>query len=489
MHKNVKILASKPTPSQKKVYSEITKRCMALIETHDDAVAALGKRKKIDPVWVDEKMMVLSGPAGTGKTFLTAKIIKKLSAKYTIAATAPTHKAVSVIAENLQENGIYGVQCKTIQSFLAIKAKKNYITGDESYEPDKDAQRFPVDLLIVDECSMVDAKLFSHIELSVHQEYCKAVLFVGDFYQLPPINSNESPASRLQHQYTLTDIVRQAAGSYIIEVATALRKRIEEKNFIPPLEFFREQRESGIHFFSDAKKFTDDFCFEENWDRLDRVVATYRRKEVAYYNDRIRRRYWKERKKKSPGQLEVGDEIIFLEPNIDRNGVILHHNNDHATVAKAERLWSEKLKLWYWKCVDRSNLPFMVIDDQSRKHYERMLKDLATQAKKERDREKKRKLWSSYFLLKDSFVKVQHRFALTIHKLQGSTYDTVYINLYDMVKRVKNLELIYRLMYVAITRASTDVKILMPPLDEAEALHTSIAEIEESFDEIADLLG
>ncbi len=37
--------------------------------------------------------------------------------------------------------------------------------------------------------------------------------------------------------------------------------------------------------------------------------------------------------------------------------------------------------------------------------------------------------WKKYFRLKDAYANVQYIFASTIHKLQGSTYDTVYIDL------------------------------------------------------------
>jgi hypothetical protein len=264
---------------------------------------------------------------------------------------------------------------------------------------------------------------------------------------------------------------------------------IATKQYKPPFEFFREQVDSGIHFFDDVSKFVDDFCFDENWHMLDQVVANYKNKEVDTFNKKIRARYWTARGKPLPDQFECGDEVIFQELNIDKAGIILHLNNDHAIIQKTERLWSDKLSLWYWKCVDRDNLPFMVIDDKSRKNYKKLLGKVASNAKKESDREKKKSLWKVYFLLKEQFTDVKHRFAMTIHKLQGSTYDTVYINLYDLINRTQNLDLFYRLIYVAVTRASKEIKILMPPLDKPRPVHKSIEDVEAGFDEIADLLG
>lgn len=55
----------------------------------------------------------------------------------------------------------------------------------------------------------------------------------------------------------------------------------------------------------------------------------------------------------------------------------------------------------------------------------------------------------------------------TIYKLQGSTYETVYIYLMNLSYIDKlDKDTLFRLMYVVITRASKNIKILIPQLKE-----------------------
>ena len=56
--------------------------------------------------------------------------------------------------------------------------------------------------------------------------------------------------------------------------------------------------------------------------------------------------------------------------------------------------------------------------------------------------------------------------ASTIHKLQGSTYDVSYIDIFSLAQNYyMSDEEKYRLLYVAITRASQDIKIFMSAFD------------------------
>ena len=64
------------------------------------------------------------------------------------------------------------------------------------------------------------------------------------------------------------------------------------------------------------------------------------------------------------------------------------------------------------------------------------------------------------------YTLIQYIFASTMHKLQGSTYEQCYINLFDLAKNRMSLDDKYRLIYVAITRASKDIKIFISKLDE-----------------------
>lgn len=70
--------------------------------------------------YAGKTISVLSAPAGTGKTFTTAEIVKALCKNYNIAVTSPTHKANAVIRNMLINNaGLTkeDAQVSTIHSF------------------------------------------------------------------------------------------------------------------------------------------------------------------------------------------------------------------------------------------------------------------------------------------------------------------------------------------------------------------------------------
>lgn len=125
----------------------------------------------------------------------------------------------------------------------------------------------------------------------------------------------------------------------------------------------------------------------------------------------------------------------------------------------------EKLGLGYWLCTDEYGEDFRVIDNASNPKYMDMLQqkmDVAKKAKRGFDRRNK---WIDYYGLKEKFASIKFNYASTIHKLQGSTYETVFIDIRKMMNLYKysdkaSPEFLYRLLYVAVTRASRDIVIL-----------------------------
>jgi ATP-dependent exoDNAse (exonuclease V) alpha subunit len=67
-----------------------------------------------------------------------------------------------------------------------------------------------------------------------------------------------------------------------------------------------------------------------------------------------------------------------------------------------------------------------------------------------------KKDWMNYFRLKNEFSDFRFAYASTVHKSQGSTYDTVYIDLED-ISVCRDLSQLARMLYVAISRATTRV--------------------------------
>ncbi len=447
---------------------------------------------KLNPVLrdnsLDSSMVALKGAAGTGKTFLIVELLRYFSTgknKINCTVTAPTNKATGVIAQMLHKSSIR-VKCKTIHSFLRIKKVRDYESGKEKFALDEKNKnkRESTFLLIVDESSMVNNELFSYIKDAIKDGRVDIVLFVGDPYQLPPVNGTKNIISRLKNQFELKEVVRQAKDSYIIRVATKIRDMIENDEFVELDQFFSNLSEKELQIFHNEEDFLNDYCENERYNFDKKIIASYTKKMVDKYNETLRKRYWKEQGVENVDSFREGDWIRFKE-SYEHQGSVLYYNGDEYKITSAEKSYHEKLAINFWKCNTLSNFPFYVVDTKDLDVYEANLQEIANMAKIATKGLNKKKLWKLFFEIKNFFAEIQYIYASTIHKLQGSTYEYVYIDLFSIINHSKNLnlEMIYRLIYVVITRASKDVKVLLPKsIINSEHNEVNQANIEKYFD-------
>ena len=148
---------------------------------------------------MQERISILSGGAGTGKTYTLSTIVQIYEQQgLTVALCAPTGKA----ARRMEE--ATGHEAATIHRLLGY----NPYLGWEFNEHN----RLPYELVIVDEVSMVDARLAYRL-LSAINFQRTTVLMVGDHHQLPPVGPGnllrDCMASQLVKKVVLSQVVRQ----------------------------------------------------------------------------------------------------------------------------------------------------------------------------------------------------------------------------------------------------------------------------------------
>jgi exodeoxyribonuclease V alpha subunit len=153
------------------------------------------------------KVAVLTGGPGTGKTTTLRTVIRLLeSKKYSYALAAPTGRAAKRLAEAT------GREAKTIHRLLEFKPQKGTMFQRNEENP------LAVDMVIVDEASMLDLLLTNHLLKAVHPE--SHLLLVGDVDQLPSVGAgnvlNDVIESGVAAVVRLTEIFRQAEGSFIV---------------------------------------------------------------------------------------------------------------------------------------------------------------------------------------------------------------------------------------------------------------------------------
>ena len=152
------------------------------------------------------KVTIITGGPGVGKTTIVNTLLKILHAnRLQVALCAPTGRAAKRLTETT------GMTAKTIHRLLEIDPQTFLFKCDEN-------NPLPLDVLVVDEASMIDIVLFNSLLKAIPSH--AALLIVGDVDQLPSvgpgavladlINSEKIPTVRL------TEIFRQAANSKII---------------------------------------------------------------------------------------------------------------------------------------------------------------------------------------------------------------------------------------------------------------------------------
>lgn len=428
---------------------------------------------------IEDRLLSLTGPAGTGKSFLTAKIVDEIKivlekksyfSDDEIYVTAPTHKAVKVIKEMLYSHGV-SAECRTIHSFLNIKPIYDYTTGAEKFIVDRFNQKqTSASLLIIDESSMISNQIYSFISEIVSKGYVNTVLFIGDPYQLMPINQgSNNDVYNLKKQFKLSEIVRQAKDSKIIKLATKIRNKITSKDYDNLKEIFDEIEENNeIQIFKDKEQFIKDFYKNPNWYSDDKIITTYSNSDVDSFNDIVRKEFWKEKGNNNPQYFLATDKVRFKKPLNSvkfsiRNTQVMYQNGDEVIIDTAELIYDEQYELEYWKCVSvgkEEHEFFKVIDPNSSVKFNNILNQYVELAKNKKYPNNVY-CWRMYFQLRDAYADVQYIFSSTIHKLQGSTFETIYIDLASLInnKQIPK-DLLYRLVYVAITRAKKCVKIL-----------------------------
>lgn len=154
---------------------------------------------------------ILNGSAGSGKTQSTKAVINMLENKgKTYILLSPTGKAAKVLSE------LTGRYASTIHRGLGYNGV---------YWGFNNSHKLNVDVVIVDEVSMVDVWLFWHLLNAIDFTRTK-LLMIGDNAQLPSVGCgnllNDFMASKLIPTVTLTKIFRYGDGG-LMKVATDVR--------------------------------------------------------------------------------------------------------------------------------------------------------------------------------------------------------------------------------------------------------------------------
>lgn len=433
----------------------------------------------------------LIGAAGSGKTFLIRSLIKDCSIAYSqIGLSAPTHKATRVLQENVKE-----ITPHTLQSDLGLRLNFNVEDFDYNNPPFDPKGKIKIQnykIYIVDEASMINKSLCMFLENICKQMKCK-LIYIGDGSQLAPVKETKSFAFNSTKSFKLTQIVRQGENNPISEILEILRNDIEHKTF-KFLEYITKHpykyNSDGTKGYSVMNKqdfkqlistkfsdteFKNDTSFTKviaytnicvsNWNKFIRNSIIPESNKCIITKDDLFISYvtivntFNECIIKNSEEYIVHDIVNYVHPTYNIKGFMVRFTS------------------LYGGAITQ---PLFILDHSDRTsllNYVNTSKALIDDAIKAKNINKTNK-WKTYYDFKEScllliniannFGKIlyprnlDYGFSMTSHKSQGSTFDTVFVDVNDMLfdkngVRYTNVEEINRRLYVACSRAKNNL--------------------------------
>ena len=351
--------------------------------------------------WINNgtnKYLILEGEPGTGKSHLIQEIDLDISLLTRLTAT--THKAAKLL------NG------ETIHSVLGLRVQEDWNTGTSRLVASGKKTIFPSNIVIIDECSMINSDLWKFIDSSVNK-----FLLVGDSNQLPPVKDTFSIFDLDIPRIKLSVNYRQLSGSTIPEVS---------KNIRPSKDVV----------FLDGESYKD-LLLEHYSNELDVATLAFTNQVVDQYNSLIRSHLETEK-------LLLGNpsgEFPSLNETIVFGSAFTFGKNTipSQSIGRVHSVNGNEVTIYTDKYIATGiYLP-----------YPERVKYLS--------RYKKTHTMPEYMQEKSRYLDIRSGYATTIHQSQGSTYNNVFLDLADVNTRCRDLDLKQRLVYVALTRAKDKV--------------------------------
>ena len=419
-----------------------------------------------------EKLFLLKGYAGTGKTSVISALVRALNElKQKTVLLAPTGRAAKVIS------GYSGYPAFTIH-------KKIYRQKSMSEFRFQLADNLNTHtLFIVDEASMISnsgaettfgsGRLLDDLVHFVYSAEGCSLLLLGDTAQLPPVMQPISPALEKENllgyglhvtEFTLTHVVRQALESGILHNATLLRKQLTDEltTSFPTFNltgFNDICKLNGAELIDEIQKAYDGVGVE------DTIVVTRSNKRANIYNNGIRGRVMMKEE-----ELANGDLLMVTRNNYYWNKpykeIDFIANGDILQIVRVKRYhdiygfrfvdltlksldfeWEIDARIWLDSLQSESP---SLMNEMTNRLFEAVGEDYPEITTK---REKVKKILENEYY---NALQVKFAYAVTCHKAQGGQWKKVFIDPGQVAEEQINSDF-YRWLYTALTRATETV--------------------------------
>ena len=440
------------------------------------------------------RAFVLKGYAGTGKTTLVKELVSYLTdKKISYALLASTGRAAKILRD------LSGHEAETVHSFIykylnfnrnldsLFDKDGNVIENDESIYLRFGLNHNPLDrksVYIIDESSMISdrqTELITQAEFGTGKlltdlfAFDKAghFIFIGDTYQLPPINQEQSPALSPKYitqtfnipveEYALQQIMRQSSQNGIIGAAAIVRNRYDNapesaqdytRNIWCSLPF-RGINDTVLTYSQDAlvKKYLHDII-DGDYTKATFICKTNRqcfeysarfRSALAYSGDPKPGELLLVTQNNYPTGLRNGDLVKIIDISPDE----IHHAGLTFVNVTVEELFTKKQH----SSLMIKQLPFMSASNLDAASQRKLFVSFAIRMRKSKieqgSDEFKMAMVNDPYL---NALRTSFGYALTCHKAQGGEWPNVYA-LFPRNILLNPTKGSYQWIYTAITRA------------------------------------
>ncbi len=427
-----------------------------------------------------ERLFLLKGFAGTGKTTIVGTLVNSLwHTSMKAVLMAPTGRAAKVMSNYSKTQAftihrkIYFPKKQTgggVQFVLAPNKHRNtiFIVDEASMIPDT-----PADSKLFENGSLLDDLLM--FAYSGHN--CKLIL-IGDTAQLPPVHLDLSPAldeGKLSLNYNkevtrleLDEVVRQSEDSGILVNATLLREQLQG-TFFDDFKF-------DVTPYSDIVRLVDGYEIQEAIDasysengKEETTIIVRSNKRANLYNENIRSRilYLENDLAVGDYMMVVKNNYFWLKPTSEAGFIANGDIIEVLEIFAIKELYGFKFAEVKVKMVDYPNqLPFetvLLLDtiqavtpslsyEDGNKLYQEVMKDYADEKSK----------YKKFLGVKNNkyfnALQVKFSYAITCHKSQGGQWNTVFVEQPYLPNGIDKEYL--RWLYTAVTRAKKQLYLI-----------------------------
>lgn len=405
--------------------------------------------------------LTLDAPGGTGKTFTIKALINILEEQgFSYVLLATTHKACSLYSSR-------GMYCATIHRFLRASQQYDAETGALQFAFEGNTEHY--DYIIIDEVSMIKNDLYDTISNYAgvpggpHGRETK-IIYTGDRYQLPPVGQNGKISKVFTNPiFTFTKNIRvnKNRDSKCAQWLKTARSAVDNS-----------------HIKLDIDKQDRAFMLDTFYKGGDIILLAWTNNRVNEYNRMIRSYLFNT---PTPEMFYPGEKLCFggfRKAQIDDRSFMIYHTSDILDLKQVNKCEAE---VPYPQCDHTpkdatsikacdecgikahrnltSRFSFYELTDQHdvvwKYPIEKDKNRLNVLMKEHLDYCKFMKLsdqWRYYYDIKNNFMpNIVYNYAMTVHKAQGSEFDTVFIDVKN-IRSNHNLDERSRMLYTALSR-------------------------------------